>query len=84
LVVFALLAIFLNTRIRDRCQHSALTRKLAQVVTRMDGPHGMMLAAGLVWWLWLTPSIVGFAVVLVTSLSLARRLWLTRKAPAET
>jgi|GEM_PF-6174443 len=72
IVAFTLFVLFMDPRIRAKERQTALPRKLARALTRIDGPHGMMLAIGLVWWAWLTPSVVGFAVVVIVGLSLIR------------
>jgi phage shock protein PspC (stress-responsive transcriptional regulator) len=38
-------------------------------------PYAFGVAAGLAWWLWLSPSVIGLAIVAVCVLGSLRRSW---------
>jgi hypothetical protein len=78
MVTFALLAFITQSRIHSTCHQMAFYRLGAQILNRFYAPHGILLVLGLVWWLWLSPSLAGFVVVAVALLSLARQWWLSR------
>ena len=46
-------------------------------------PYAAGMALGVVWWLWLWPSIVGLAIVLCCAVAAGRTRMAAKKQPAQ-
>ncbi|HBO43931.1 MAG TPA: hypothetical protein DD670_08370 [Planctomycetaceae bacterium] len=61
--------------------HLAVRRGVHRAVLNF-WPEAMVIVAGLAWWLWLSPSVLGLVVVLAGFWRTVRRLWPKRRKPS--